>query len=102
MARTLDQVAHPKATENRIAKAVRLVAFLETSGWVAAVTPEAIGALGPDAWKAFADEFGETVPGVETIAMVIGIVAGRRMGNEPFDVIAHPETGEKVVVGLAR
>ena len=98
MARTLDQVAHPKATANRIDKAVRLVAFLETSDWLAAVTPEAIGALGPAAWEAFAEEFGEAVPGVETIAMVIGLVAGRRMGDAPFEVVAT----EEAVLEMAR
>lgn len=102
MARTLEQVAHPKATANRLAKAVRFVAFLETSDWLAKLDPEVLGALGPAAWAAMADDFNEEVPSVETIAMMIGVVAGRQMGNEPFHVATDEATGERVLVGLER
>lgn len=102
MARTLEQVAHPKATANRLAKAIRLVAFLETSDWLVKMDPEVLGAVGPAFWTAFADEHNEQAPSVETIAMIVGIVAGRQMGNEPFRVEVAEATGERIVVGLER
>jgi hypothetical protein len=86
MARTLEAVAHPKATANRVAKAIRIVAFLETSDWLATVCPESVAALGPAAWEAFAAEFDETVPSAETIATVVGVIAGRQIGEVEFTV----------------
>ncbi|HUW00887.1 MAG TPA: hypothetical protein VMW08_00920 [Acidimicrobiales bacterium] len=86
MAHKLEQVSHPKAQANRVAKAIRIVAFLETSDFLSTVCPESVAALGPAAWEAFAAEFDETVPSVETIAVVIGVVAGRAIGDVEFTV----------------
>jgi len=80
------EIPHPRATRNRLAKATRLLAFLDTEDLFAgSVNAETLSELGTAGWAMIADAAGEDVPSVEMVAMLIGLVAGREVSTFEID-----------------
>ena len=76
------EIPHPMATRNRLIKATRLLAFLDTEDLFAgSVNAEVLGELGESGWAMIADAAGEDPPSVEMVAMLIGMVAGREVST---------------------
>jgi hypothetical protein len=70
---------HPLHTKNRIAKAQRLADAIETNPITRNLDVFTLTEMGVDGWNAVNDLAGEERhPSTETIAMTIGIIAGRR------------------------
>lgn len=71
---------HHKEIENRVRKAQRVVAYLDTA--MPGVSAVSLSLLDPTSWDRVADTAGENSLSASTISTVIGIVRGREMAVE--------------------
>lgn len=75
----LPQVSHPKATLNRVAKAARLVSWIDNSGMFMCPDVEVIASIGPELWEMIAAQAVEETPSTQTVSMVVGMYAEREI-----------------------
>lgn len=75
---TTEAWPHARHTQNRIAKAQRLVAAIDASELFSAkLDANVLAELGPKGWETLAAFVGEDAPSTVTVGIVLGIVAGR-------------------------